>query len=106
MAARLHAAQVRRIAELGAAFPVGHSDGQLGAFHTRQQNRGALLDPNHGNAGLELLGLIAHESRPVFRTGNQRFELREHLAAVTHAQREAVVSVEESFKLLAGAFIE
>jgi hypothetical protein len=41
--------------------------------------------------GLELLGAVAHEVRPVLGAGDQLAQVGEHLAAVADAQREGVL---------------
>src|SRR3546814_7247089 len=50
---------------------------------------------------LELLAAVAQEPRPVLGTGDDALELRHHLAAVAHAQREAVAAGEEGFEHVA-----
>src|SRR3546814_8423670 len=52
-------------------------------------------------ARLELLAAVAQEPRPVLGTGDDALELRHHLAAVAHAQREAVAAGEEGFEHVA-----
>src|SRR3546814_18166874 len=51
----------------------------------------------HPEARLELLAAVAQEPRPVLGTGDDALELRHHLTAVAHAQRDAVAADEEGF---------
>ena len=44
--------------------------------------------------------------RPVLCAGNQAFDIGHHLAAVTHTQREAVITLEESTELITGALVK
>ena len=106
LAAALHLAQVSAVAELGTPFAMRDGDRQARAFHAIEEQRGALLDFDHRDTGLELLGLVAHEARPGLGTRDQLLELGEHLATVADAQREAVVTVEEALELFTRTRIE
>src|SRR3990167_3178660 len=92
---------MRRIAELGAAFAVRHRDGQQRSLHVLQQDRGILRDLHHGHARLELLRGIAHEMRPAFGAGDDLVQVRHHLAAVADAERESVGAREKRRELIA-----
>ena len=82
--------KIARIREFGAALAMGHRHRQDAAGHAGQPRRGAWVDPHEHGAPFELLGAIAHESRPGLGTGNQRLEMGHHLAAVADAERQSV----------------
>src|SRR3546814_13203840 len=63
-----------------------------------EEQRWRLDHLQHPEARLELLAAVAQEPRPVLGTGDDALELRHHLAAVAHAQREAVAAGEEGFE--------
>src|SRR3546814_5885656 len=91
----LHVAQrdaggslVGRVGELGAALAVGDRDRDPRAGHAAEEQRWRLDHLQHPEARLELLAAVAQEPRPVRGAGDDVAELRHHLAAVAHAQRE------------------
>ncbi len=92
--------------KFGAPLAMGHSDGQVRARHASEQHRGALFHPYQRQAGLELLGAIAHKTRPMARAGNQLRKRRNHLAAVAHTQGETVFPREERGELVAQRAVE
>ena len=91
----LHERGVFRTQELHAAFAVGVHDGHHAAGHAREEDRRALENLDVHETGLELLGRVAHEFRPVRGARDQVAQMAHHLAAVADAQTEGVLAVEE-----------
>ena len=92
--------------EFGAALAVRDDDGQAAAAHAGKKEGGRFRQLDHDQPRLELLAAIALEGGPVFRAGDDVGKLAHHLAAVAHAQREAVGACEEGRKFLAQAAVE
>src|SRR5690606_31666231 len=92
--------------ELGMTFAVGDGDRHARTGHATQEDRGRLLDLDHGHAGFELLRAVAHEVRPELGAGNQFVQVGHHLATVAHAQGEAVLALEESLEAFTGTAVE
>src|SRR5690606_3987715 len=80
---------------------VSHRDGQAGTLHPLEEDRRGGLDPHQRQARLELLRSIANERGPALRAWDQLLQPREHLAAVAHAEREALRVAEEALERLA-----
>src|SRR5262249_9028244 len=91
------------VVELGPAFAVRVRDGDARAGHAAEEDRGAVLDTEQDEARLELLGAVAHETRPRGGAGEQVGEVGEHLAAVAHAEDERVAARREARERVAGA---
>ena len=70
-------------------------DRHAAAGHALEEDRGRIEHFKRAEARLELLGRVALELRPILRPRDEVLELREHLAAVAHAEREGVLAVEE-----------
>ena len=92
--------------ELGEAFAVGDGDGEDAAFHAGEEDAGALLYLEGGDAGFEAFGFVLHEARPGVGAGDDAVEVAHHLAAVAHAEGKAVFAGEEGGEFVAGAGIE
>jgi hypothetical protein len=92
--------------ELGAPFAVRDDDRHAAARHAAEEQRRRFRQLDHREARLELLDLVALETRPGVGAGNQRLQRAHHLAAVADAEREGVVTAEESRELVARARIE
>ena len=67
----------------------------------REEQRRRLDHFQQAQARLELLAAVAQEARPVRGAGDDRLELREHLAAVAHAERERVARARRTPRTLA-----
>nr|GFD52047.1 hypothetical protein [Tanacetum cinerariifolium] len=87
-------------------FTVSDGDRHARTGHALQEDRRRLLDLNHRHARFELLGTVAHEVWPELAARNQLVQVGHHLAAVAHAQREAVGALEEALKGITGAAVE
>ncbi len=91
------------VTELCMAFAVRDGDRHARTGHALQEDRCRLLNLNHRHAGFELLGTVTHEVRPELAARNQLVQVGQHLATVAHAQREAIGTLEEPLKRIAGA---
>ena len=78
------------VIKLRTPLSVGHRHRHHAAGHTIQPGRVAGVDPEEHGTTFELLGAVAHEARPGFSSRNQIFHLRHHLAAVAHAEQQAI----------------
>ena len=74
---------------------MGNRDAQSTADHAAEENRERRQHLDRDVARLELLRGVAFERGPVFRTGNDIPQLREHLATVADPKREGVGPCEE-----------
>ena len=74
-----------------AALAVRHRDRDAAPRHALEEDRRRVEHLERAVARLELLGRVALELRPRLGAGDDVLELREHLAAVAHAEREGVL---------------
>ena len=61
---------------------------------------------HQAEARFEAVRLVAHKARPGFAARDQFAQVRHHLAAVTHAQRQGLRTMEEGFELVTHAAVE
>ncbi len=85
---------------------MGYGDGQARPLHSAEKHGAALRDFHRADARLKLLGAIAQKARPVFAARDELFEMREHLAAVAHAERKGVRIGEKGGKLVSQCLVE
>ena len=96
---RTAAMRLRRAAHLRKTDPalaVRHRHRDARAGHALEEQAGRIEHLQRGQARLVLLRGVAQELRPVLRAGNDVLQLRQHLAAVAHAQRELVSSAKNA----------
>src|SRR5439155_25858950 len=87
---RLRRSELLLVVELGITLAVRRRDRDARALHAEKEQRRRALDPEQNQPRFELLGLVAHEMRPVRRAGNELMQIAHHLAAIANAQREGV----------------
>ena len=93
------------VRQLYPSFAVGHGNRYAGTGHVLEQNGGRILDLHQRGSCFKLLGQVAHKARPVLGTRDQVFQMRQHLAAITHPQRKGIFAEEETVEVLAEGFV-
>lgn len=101
---------VRGHCEGGAAFAVGDGDGERGAVHAVQEDRGCrrirVRDVDHRDTTFVLFAGVSLKARPRLGTGDELFETREELATVADAEGKCVGTFEEGLEFFTGFFVE
>ena len=85
---RQHMMDIRFIGKFRKPLTMRHRNWHATAGHIAKEHGWRVKNFHHGEARLELLGLVAHEMRPMFRPWNDAMQVAHHLAAVTHPQGE------------------
>src|SRR5690606_17493655 len=97
--------QMRCITYFNLPFTVGNGDWHLRTHHALQQQRRALRHFHQAETCFKAVRLVTHKARPGFTARDQLTQVRHHLAAVTHAQRQGLWAMEEGFELVAHAAV-
>jgi len=72
--------------EFNPAFAMGHGNGKARTGHSPEKEGRGIENFHLNEAGLKLLRAISHKTGPTLGSGNERFELGEHLAAVADTE--------------------